>query len=87
MTAIVGKVYEKGLPLYEVSWEGYEDTTLEPVENLSEATEAVNQYERGRATCPISSALHTGLWARSGVLRPYTGVDEILSVHSDPAPQ
>ena len=49
VAAIVGKVYDHGLPLYEVSWEGYEDTTLEPVENLSEATEAVAQYERERA--------------------------------------
>lgn len=47
VTAIVGK-WEMGIPLYEVNWEGYEDTTFEPVENLSEATEAVAQYERER---------------------------------------
>lgn len=44
----VPKQWERGIALYEVKREGYEDTTWEPVTNLVIATELVRAYEEER---------------------------------------
>jgi len=37
--------YEKGMPLYEVHWVGYDDVTWEPPANLVGAAESVREYD------------------------------------------
>ena len=43
--SVLSKEYRNGLPYYEVKWEGYEDTTFEPLCNLVDATSSVKDFE------------------------------------------
>ena len=59
--SVLSKEYRNGLPYYEVKWEGYEDTTFEPLCNLVDATSSVKEFEtslRAKENAALAQAKH-----------------------------
>ena len=53
---VIGKRIKGGKPLYKVKWEGYplSQCTWEPLENLQNVLDLVDEYEKSHSTTPSS---------------------------------
>lgn len=53
---VIGKRTKGGKPLYKVKWEGYplSQCTWEPIENLQNVLDMVDEYEKSHSTTPSS---------------------------------
>ena len=57
--AILSQCYDLGLKKYEVKWVGYEETTLEPLANLVDATALVKEFEETQKAHDVATKAAT----------------------------